>query len=258
MTMAKRVTFSAEEEETYFIPKVSPKGSKALFYQSEDIAQFRHEAVLEMAGLVCLRDCLEEVDVATSLVEQLGPNNCHTLDLRRAMAIHQGGSTRNVKPSVVTSQLETTAFYQEALQEEQRPEHPHTTEKGVPAARPSMGERTPSVRTRRTDHGNHSARHLSTEDSTPPRPSLGERKSSARTQRKTERPSRSNPLAVQQDNPSPTGNSSNSRPSIGDRQPSGRTERGEGTTAQPRSLGGKVVREKSGINAFHEVPPIFQ
>jgi hypothetical protein len=89
--MAKRVTFSAEEDETYFIPKASLKESKDLFYQSEDIAQFRHETVLEMAGLVDLEVCPEKVEVATSPLQQLEPDS-HNLRTRRTA--HNNRPTR--------------------------------------------------------------------------------------------------------------------------------------------------------------------
>jgi hypothetical protein len=219
MTMAKRVTFSAEEDETYFIPKLSRKESKDLFYQSEDIAQFRHQAVLEMAGLVCLEVSLEKVEVATSSVKQLEPDS-HNLDLCRTMArVRTRRTAQNNRPARLS-----------------------------PVGRAETSISASFLLTKDSTH-----------DSTPPRPSRGEREPSTRTrqttQRTTQRPSRSNPLEVPQEKSKFT-NSPNSSPagnSIGDRQPSRRTKRGEGTTTPPRREKSIYM-----ISALHEVPPLSQ
>jgi hypothetical protein len=146
-TKKRSVTFSSQEAVTYMVPKAHVEEISNLFYNGEDIANFRQEAILELEM---------EMAVVVSPNSSNNPNkhvnlNKNKLDLRKAMQVKPLSIMRNIERHVVKSEellkaLQASDLYQRQSQQMEEEKEPQLPGK----QRPSIGERRPSVRARRT------------------------------------------------------------------------------------------------------------
>mmetsp|Transcript_83837 Transcript_83837/g.125672 ORF Transcript_83837/g.125672 Transcript_83837/m.125672 type:complete len:202 (-) Transcript_83837:114-719(-) len=199
----KTVTFANDEPIVQKIPAMAEEEYPLTFYLKEEIEQFRHEAVLEMMGVP-----LSPPAAAVSPM----------LHMRRKRL---SGESNVKSDAEVLAALAASPLFQAAQAEEAA----KLADMGKGSSRPSLGDRQPSIRERR-----------SSDDRRRPRPSAtGHEKSIVSSD--------SGDQAV----PPPGRQRRQQRPSAGDSRP---------TRSGGRLVRDSVTRDRSVISALPPAPPV--